>query len=93
MSIRIISYSLDAISWVPLLPPVGINNRVEIRNETSVILKLRSSTGDPTSEIQILPGDGKVWEVIRNANLFDPLEPILYGMLTSSTGTVKVIAS
>lgn len=91
MAIRISTYNLDSLSYVPLYSPTTSND-VEIVNNSSVLMKLRSNPSDSSSEISLLPGESKAFRSYKNHQVFSPAEILIYAILASSTGTVKVIA-
>lgn len=91
MAIRISTYSLDSISYIPLYAPVTTND-IEIINNSAVAMKLRSNPSDSNTEITLLPGESKAFRSYKNHQVFSPAEILIYAILASSTGTVKVIA-
>jgi hypothetical protein len=92
MSVAIKNYNLDNISYVPLYPPQPIAYKVEIVNTSSVAINLRSDPNDSTTQIQLFPGESKPFESSKNQSSYNPSAPIIFAILTSGTGTVKVIA-
>ena len=91
MAIKISTYNLDSISYTPLYSPTTSND-VEIINNSSVAMKLRSDPLDSGTEITLLPGESKPFRSYKNHQVFSPAEILIHAILASSTGTVKVIA-
>lgn len=88
---RVKTINLDAIVYTPIYPSVN-SYRVEIINNTSVLLTLRSDPSDATTSLSVYPGESKLFEALKNTYPFDPSNAIMYGILASGTGTVKVLA-
>ena len=91
MAIKISTYNLDSLGYVALYPPVTTND-VEIVNNALVAMRLRSDPSDSNTEITLLPGESKAFRSYKNHQVFSPAEILIYAILASSTGTVKIIA-
>jgi hypothetical protein len=91
MAPRVKSYNLDAISYIPLYPPVSAY-RIEVINATSVAMSLRTDPVDPTTQLTLLPGEAKVFDSAKNHQVYDPGAVLIYAILASGTGTGKVLA-
>lgn len=88
---KIVSFSLDAIVYTPIYAPKNAY-RIEIINATDVKMTLRTTSSDPDTSLDVLPGEAKTLEVLKNTYPYDDRTPICYAILASSTGKVKVLA-
>ncbi len=85
------SFNLDNISYLPLYSPLT-SYRIEIINPTTVKMTLRSNPVDSDTELDVFPGESRVFETSRNTFPFDSKTPVIYAILASGTGKAKVIA-
>lgn len=89
--IQITTLTLDALVYTPIYAPRHCY-KVEIINNSAVVLTLRSNPTDANTSITLLPGSKLTFESTKNTAVYDPASPLLYGILASGTGTVKVVS-
>lgn len=92
MSIAISTFNLDSLGFIALYSPTNNTYKVDVINNSSVLMYLRSNPADSNSEISLLPGELKSFESIKNTAPYNTTVPLIYAKLASSTGNAKVVA-
>jgi hypothetical protein len=88
--INVKNYNLDNISYTPLYAGVPAY-KVEIINSSSVAIYLRSDPSDASTQLMLLPGESKPFESSKNQSSYNPGTILIYTIMSSGTGTVKVV--